>query len=247
MDEVTKVTEVEAVALDRGWSPDGELGAKAWLDKGGKIDKGLKNHRDELKVTVETQGKQIDQLLASNKEFGDQQRQIRDIDRQKSQETIAGLRKELATAVSESDGAKFTQINEEISQHESNLRPDPVRQELDQNAIDWQQGNSWYGTDPVLTDYANGISKRVQALGYTGKAYFDEITRIVKRDMPDKFENKARSGSNGVESGGAPGADLGNSQEQTYKNLPEDGQTACDKYVKNGLGSKEDYCADYAW
>ena len=37
------------------------------------------------------------------------------------------------------------------------------------------------------------------------------------------------------------------SGKKSYNNLPSDAKSACDKFVKQGLMTKEQYVAEYSW
>jgi hypothetical protein len=96
-----------------------------------------------------------------------------------------------------------------------------------------------------LQIYADGISERIVQEGYVGQAYFKELTNRVKARFPDKFENKRRTSANNVEVGGELETQV--SEAHTYENLPADAKAACDRFVANGLTTKEQYVESYEW
>jgi hypothetical protein len=105
--------------------------------------------------------------------------------------------------------------------------------------------NRWYIENPKLAAYADGLADRIRAEGYDGQAYFSELTKRVKADFPNEFENPARHKANGVEAGGQKGST--DSKAHTYENLPADAKAACNDFVAQGFTTKEDYLKNYEW
>ena len=117
--------------------------------------------------------------------------------------------------------------------------------EWDNLCADWASNNQWYNESPKLNAYANGIAGRIQAEGYSGKAYFTELTRRVKEDMSSEFENENKSKPNAVEDGGERKGE--DSKAHTFENLDADAKAACKKFVAEGFMTKEDYLKGYEW
>lgn len=242
----------EQKASEQGWNPnfegEGKLSAEQYLEKGEKIAGIAIKHRDELKERVEVLERDNTELRQVTKQYGDDQRALRQKDRERSERTIVGLKAELEEAVNQSDGANFTRLNKEIDKHERNLAPeaDAISENAyNQMANKWSTDNSWYKTNTELTDYADAVANRLQREGKTGQFYFDEITRNVKKMFPDEFENKNRRGANDVESGG--NREAPSSKAQSYENLPSWAKEACDKFVRTGITTKEAYVNDFEW
>jgi hypothetical protein len=105
--------------------------------------------------------------------------------------------------------------------------------------------NQWYGQDPTLSTFADGAADRLRAQGYGGKAYYDELTRMVKEAFPHKFENPNRGKDTSVNDGDA--GEAAPSKGRSYKNLPADAKAACDEFVEAGFMTREEYLKTYDW
>ena len=75
-------------------------------------------------------------------------------------------------------------------------------------------------------------------------ASIQEVTEEVRRRFPEKFGNPRREKPNRVEGGGTPS---GRSGKKGYADLPPEAKAACDRFVKQGLMTKEEYVKDFDW
>jgi hypothetical protein len=245
---MTEERDWEAEATEQGWKPKEEFqgpedkwtDAQTFVEKGDKIAGILKSRLDRTEA-------EIQKLKADNKAFGEYQKSLLDKEKATSAKRLAELEALRATAISDADGAEFTRLDHEIHQVRESLdAPDPRangEQELNVLAQAWLLNNGWYNTNPKLQIYADGLAERVEAEGYTGSAYFTELTRRVKEAHPEEFQNKRQTQSNSVESGGE--IETGSDTPKTYDDLPADAKAACDRFVKGGFTTKEEYVATY--
>ena len=232
----------EAEAKEQGWKPEGPLDAQAFVEKGEKIA-GI------LKSRVDKQDSVIKQLQDSNKQFGKYQSELLAKEKQKSADLLKQLEAKRAVAINDGDGQEFTRLDNEIVGVRKELdAPDPIAVDANawnQMAQSWATENSWYSSNNKLNVYADGLGERLQAQGWTGQAYFDELTRSVKSTFPEEFENKNKSKANGVESGGPQ--EVKNKEEHSYDNLDKEAKAACDQFVTDGLTTVEEYVKNYDW
>ena len=232
---------VEDQAKEQGWVPKEEWKGppEKWTDAANFVEKGEKV-AGILKSRVDRQSKEIEKLKSVNTEYGQFMQKSMDSQKQASEARISELEKELARSVSEGDGEKFTRLNREIQterQDMSNVR--------NPQADVWLANNEWYNTDRELHDYADRIADGIVAEGYTGPAYWSELTRRVKENNPDKFANPNKQGANSVESGGEKAPV--NKAEKSYDNLPDYAKQACDSFVSSGITTQEDYIKNFEW
>ena len=110
----------------------------------------------------------------------------------------------------------------------------------------WLINNDWYNDDPMLKAIADGVEGQIASDGYSGPAYYSEVTRRVKEMSPDSFGNKRQSGSTSVEAGGELEVKP-DSSARIYDNLPPEAKAMCDKFVAGGVSTKESYCKSYDW
>ena len=233
----------EEEAKAQGWNPDPESmpEGKEWVDAQTFVEKGEKIS-GILKSKLERIESRLEEAERANKEFGEYSKSLRDRDKQKAEERISQLEAELAQAVTDGDGQAYTKVNQEISRERQNLQQNEPNDNYNKFAEQWLSENQWYNSDQDLQIYADGLAERVASEGYTGKAYFNELTERVKARYPEKFERKR---SNGVEAGG----EIATSDEQakTYDNLPSEAKQACDRFESQGLMTRDEYVASFEW
>jgi hypothetical protein len=119
----------------------------------------------------------------------------------------------------------------------------------DPSLNEWMDRNDWFGKDTRLTGVANGlgVELRREFPNLQGKAFLDKLDEELAAMLPEKF-GKKRPVQNPME--GSPNGTArpsASSGKKTYANLPADAKAACDKYVKQGLMTKEAYVAEYEW
>ena len=154
-----------------------------------------------------------------------------------------------AEAVAEGDTQKFAAVDQQIEHLRQNppsrpniTPPDPAQDPVFQ---EWSSENSWYGTDPELTAYADraaGPYVRGQHPNLPPDRFLSEVEKEVKKRFPEKFGVQSRPVPT-VE--GARSANPRPTKGKSYKDLPADAKAACDKFVKQGLLKREEYVRDF--
>jgi len=230
----------EKEAIADGWNPNfdgpGKKDAKTFVEDGEKISGMLKSKIGRLE-------ERIDSLTNSNAEF--KQYTDRQIQREKHEKdnAISELEKVKAQAITDGDGLAAVQAEKEINnlQQEPQQSPNEAMNELSQK---WVGENPWYNTNQKLGRFADGIADQVISQGFTGQAYFNELTRQVKEVFPEEFGNPNRQKAGSVEDGG--GKTVDNSKDRTWANLPKEAKDAAKRFEKDIPGFKrEDYVAAY--
>ena len=236
----------EAEAKEQGWDPnydgDNKVDAQTFVEKGEKIAGIMKSRLDRQDV-------QIQKLQSDNKAYGEYQRTLLDKEKAKSASLLVDLESKRATAVTEADGTAFTQLDREIQQVREDLNaPEPRNgQEIDVVGQAWLMNNDWYNTNHKLQIYADAISDEIVQKGFIGgsPAYYEELTRTVKKDHPEEFKNKRQEQANTVELGGE--LEREDVTAHTYENLDGESKAACDRFVAGGFTTQDDYVANYDW
>lgn len=232
----------EEEASRQGWKPDGDLNAQQFVEKGEKIAGIQKKHNTELKGRIE-------RLEKSNRDFGEYQSGLLKKEKQKSAELLVELEAKRAEAITAGDGQAFNQLDSEIARTRQEINaPDPRTITPEQWGVmteRWLGENDWYKTDPVLQTYADGLQSQITGEGYIGEQYYTEVTRRTMKAFPDKFSNPNQSKANGVESGGTQQTEK--TEEHSYDNLDAEAKAACDRFVKDGLTTVDEYVKTYDW
>ena len=122
---------------------------------------------------------------------------------------------------------------------------EPVGNELHPVQRQWLEANPWYESDKILHAFADGIADQLVAQGYTGKAYFDELTRQTKEAFPDKFSNGSKKKPAPVDEGHE--VDIG-SNNRTFSNLPKEAKEAFKRFQRDIPGfTKDQFLEQYEW
>lgn len=234
----------EVEARSGGWvpEPDGvseekRVDAKTFVERGEKI-------AGVMKSKVERLESKIDELSKGNADFQKYHQQTLEKEKKKSQERIAQLESERAEAITEGDGTRFTKVDKELTELRSESKEE--MQKLNPLAEKWVEENAWYNSNQKLSAFADGIAEKVIAEGYTGKAYFNELTRRTKETFPEEFKNPARSNASSVETDTERQTD--DPKPKSWGSLPKADQEQCLKFVKNIPGfTKEQFLTEYDW
>lgn len=234
----------EAEASEQGWTPkeswkgpeDKWANAQVFVERGEKIAGILKSKNTRLED-------RITKLETANRDFGEYHKQTLASQRKKDAERIDDLKGKLAQSITDGDGQAYTKFSNDIENIKSE-QPAPTddAQAWNRMAQEWAVENRWYADNPKLATYADGLSDQIRADGYTGKAYFSELTRRAEEAFPEDFSNKNRSKPNSIETGQARAVI---SEKKTYDDLPADAKAACDDFVKQGFMSRDDYVGTF--
>lgn len=154
-------------------------------------------------------------------------------------------RKAIAAAVDDGDQVRA----DELAQRMAQIKPPPPEEREDPNALPGFQAfaasEPWYGTDAVLTGFANNtLAPQLASAGYdtTSPEFFQEVSRQMREAFPHKFSNPRRSAPAAVANGGGAPARAGG---KDYRSLPPEAKAACDDYVARGLLKADDYVKTY--
>jgi hypothetical protein len=240
----------EQEASQEGWRPQEEWGGDPdkWVDAKTFVERG-ENIAGILKSRLSKMENRLERAEEANRKFGEYHKQTIEKERKAAQEHIDYLESQLAQAIETGDGQTFNQINKEINELRNNMPTDdePFDASGFQHiASEWLANNSWYNTNPKLATYADGAAEKLRAQGFRGRAYFDELTSVVKSAFPDEFSNPNRSRESSVGSDASEEAPS-DGKKHTYRNLPADAKKACDEFVGAGFMTREEYVKQYEW
>jgi DNA-binding ferritin-like protein len=233
----------EAEARSQGWAP--EENWKGDPDKFKSAEQFVKDGENIpaiLKSKVERLESRVEQLLDSNKQFNEFSQRSLEKEKKEKEQVIQELQEARKQAVNDGDGDAFDRADKQLDE----LKTAPIEtQGIDPMAKDWLSHNTWYETNATLAAFADGMADRLIAQGYTGKAYFDELTERTKEAFPEEFGNKNRKKPNLVEDGEPAVVD---SSKQTFNNLPKEAKEAYANFKRDIPGfTKEQFVEQYDW
>lgn len=253
--EPEKRNDYEERASRMGWVPQEKFRGdpERWVDAKTFVEKGeneLPILRERLRDSLRKQDesvRKLDELQETVKEFRGYMTQAeeraykrakRDLEEQRNAAKDAG------------DFDRYDKVTQELTELDTSakpvekreIKPDPMK---DPVFTGWVGDNKWFQDDPERAAYANGYGAYLNQTKphLHGRAFLDEITKAVKKEFPDKFENPRRNDAPRVESGGN-GA-KGKSGGKSFDDLPQEAKAACLRFEKQGLVKRADYVKDY--
>lgn len=235
--------EVEDKARRMGWVPKEEFRGdpEKWRPAEEFVERG-ENMVPLLRSQVKRQEREIAELKQTMQQFAEFHSKT---EQRALEKAFATLKEQQAAAVAAGDGAAFVRVGEQIDElkkeAESKNQPaQAVPNEAEFN--DWLSRNSW-ANDKKLQIVGRAIADAMVEDGETarGVELLDMVSKEIKQRYPEKFENPRRNGASSVEGAGSAPRKSG----KTYADLPPEAKAACDRFVKQGLTTKERYIKQF--
>lgn len=244
LQEVVIPDPAEEKAKAQGWVPKEQfrgdpekwVDAKTFAERGEKIVPILKERNDHLE-------KEIREMKQTFQQFTDYHRQTEE---RVYNRAVKELESRRLQAVEDGDTDAFRQAEAERLELEKARPAVPVTPSEPPEFGAFKTKNSWYGTDPELTAEADALGRGYADGGMDYSKVLEKVENTIKKLYPEKFTNTRRDETASV----SFAADTGlpqKSKARTYENLPADAKATCDKFVKQGLLTKEQYVKDYGW
>ena len=261
--------EIQHEAESQGWVPKERFRGNEsdWVDADTFVKRGreilpiLRKNNENLIKDLQATKDQLKEFREAAEEFKKFQRESYERKAQEYEGQIREIKESRAQAISDGDGQKVNALDDALDQAKENFKeakqsvkdvvsakdPEPTPEAIDPNLQAWLDRNTWFGQDKRLTAVVNGVgeSLRLELPLLKGQAFLDKLDEVLAEEFPNKF-GKKQSPSSRVESGsGRQSRSGGNAQ--SYDNLPSEAKSACDRFVKQKLMTREQYVADFDW
>ena len=261
--------EVQHEAESQGWVPKERFRGNEsdWVDADTFVKRGreilpiLRKNNENLIKDLQATKDQLKEFREAAEEFKKFQRESYERKAQEYEGQIREIKESRAQAISDGDGQKVNALDDALDQAKENFKeakqsvkdvvsakdPEPTPEAIDPGLQAWLDRNTWFGQDKRLTAMVNGIGEnlRLELPLLKGQAFLDKLDEVLAEEFPNKF-GKKQSPSSRVESGsGRQSRSGGNAQ--SYDNLPSEAKSACDRFVKQKLMTREQYVADFDW
>jgi hypothetical protein len=250
---------IEEEARRQGWTSKEKFHGDEddWMDAGSFVKKSreinaiLKQNNNRLQRELDNMKSKLNEQELTTKGFAEEFAKMKD---NAYKRAIAELKSEKREATKEDNLELVDDLDERIdslkaeqakvvAKPQANTAQQPDLREFNE----WHAENKWYDAkaETEMFDMAEAVAGRLsrENSNLTGRAFMDKVTEIVKGKFPEKFENPKRK-SAPHEGGGARGESKGG---RNYAALPADAKKACDRYVAEGLMTKEAYIEAYEW
>ena len=234
-------------AKRQGWVPqedyngpeDKWVDADTFVKKGKEINALLRKDNEFLK-------REVSEMKSTMNEF---KKFHAETEKRAYDRAMSDLRDQKKEAINTGDGEKVLQIDDAIddlkqARQEVKVETRPSNQP-DPSFVAWNEDNKWFGKDTELTAEANMIGEVIKRQNPTliGTEFLDEVTKRVKRMYPEKFTNANRNRPSPVEGSTAPKSS--GRAGKGFNDLPPEAKSACQKFEKQGLVSREQYLKEY--
>jgi hypothetical protein len=229
--ETSEPGEVEKLAADIGWRPDGELDAKAYILKSRDIQDTMRDH-------IKIQKKQLTDLGMSVAELKVHNERVYKAEVAKLTSELNSLKKEKKEAIQEGNVDRVELIEGQIDGIKEAMTP----KKTDTTEFDtWVDKNKWYKDDPDMAAYADSIADANVGIPFKTltelvalkieKKFPDKVNGSVKKTVPSPVEGSARkiAGS-----------------KFTKADLTESQKTIMGQFVKQGIMTEKAYIEDIA-
>jgi hypothetical protein len=239
----------ESEAKAQGWKPQEEFNGDPgkWVDAETFVNRGeqyvgiLKDKYDRLEQRLREQ----EQLTSDVKTLYNRQAEA---DKAKIAELVTQLEARREQAVTEGDGAAFSQLDRQLSQARDAQKAleKPAHQQpqaqLKPWAQEWMSQNEWYGRDESATAVAETYAKRLRAdhPGLSEREFLNKVSEHVRTEIPRLAGTQVRRNP-AVEGNGRPpqGGDP-KSTGSLYNKLPDDAKAEFIRFVKRGVFKSTD-------
>jgi hypothetical protein len=262
--------EVLHEAESQGWVPKERfrghendwVDAEVFVKRGREILPILRKNNENLMKDLSATREQLKDFREAAEEFKKFQRDSYERKANEYEKRIVEIRESRAQAISDGDGQKVNALDDALDEAKDSLKeakqavkdvvsaPTEVvaPAAIDPSLQVWLDRNTWFGQDKRMTGMVNGIgeSLRLEFPSLKGQPFLDKLDEVLSEEFPGKFGKSKSSPRSPVESGSGR-ASRGSSGSRSYDNLPPDAKTACDKFVKQKLMTKDEYVTSYDW
>ena len=267
--EAPEASQFESEARAQGWvaaeefrgSESDWVDAETFVRRGKEIMPILRKNNEKLLKELGEARKIAEEARESAKEFREYQKQQFEKKTKDLEGQLEQLKQAKRDAITQGDGDRAIAIDDamddlkeqRLEAKEDLKAAEEKAKEVPQITQDpilntWMEKNDWFGKDSRMTGVANGlgVELRRENPSLNGQAFLDKLDSELQEMFPEKFGKKRTPNPmEGSPNGTArPSVSSG---KKTYNNLPPEAKVACDKFVKQGLMTKEAYVAEYDW
>jgi hypothetical protein len=234
-------TEIETLATEMGWRPDGQgkdgesVDAETYIRKGRNIQDTMRGHIKDQKQQLSDLGHSIEDLKLHNK-------QVYKAEVTKLKTELTTLKKEKKAAVADGDVEKVDELDEKI---------DGVKEAMEEPELEnksastenpefneWAKTNTWYRDDPEMAAYADTVADKHTGAPFKRVAAL--VTKQVKEMFPEKFSEPKKPAASPVE-----GATKKTTTTKfTIADLTENQKSTMKQFVRQGIMTEKQYVRD---
>lgn len=266
---------IERQARAQGWRPEAEFkGEGKWVDAKSFVERGTQ-HKKKLEAQVASLTARLAEQDKVNKQFAEFTKAAMARKDAELADAIKAAKLQRSEAIRNGDDDDALALDDRIEtlqEEKAKLKeePAPAKKEPaaaatdsadgeDPEAVaarqavlnDWiADGNEWFRDNPRMRAYALTIGQEYREAGDASvdRKFLDKIKAQMALDMPEKFGkatgNPLRLKAGAVEAGGPASQQA---TGKTERDLPKQDRNLMNKFVADGLMTKEQFLKDYDW
>lgn len=200
-EQVAQPSEIETRAMEMGWRPKEEFGGS----EDDFIDAKEFVRRKPLFEKIDAQSRQLKNVTQGLEALKNHYSKVRETEFNRALQELKSQRKQ---AMTEGDGDRFEQIDEQIKDVEvqaaemKQIQSRPlVREEVvNPEFQSWKARNSWYDSTESMRAVADKIGIRLHSEGVPAAEVLKRVEQEVRKEFPQKFVNPNKAGAPSVES-----------------------------------------------
>lgn len=240
-----ELTPVQQKAMEMGWRPqdDWDGDPDDWVDAKEFVG------RQKLYDRLDNSNKQIKELRKAIDDFKKLHENVKETEYKRA---LQVLRQEKIRMIQEGEAEQVVEIDDKIDEVKENLRkaqeapkaPD-IDPEFQRTFNEWQERNSWYKQDPMMKREADTWGYAYVQMNGPSVAPEEVLKKIeqeMKKRYPEKFVNPRKTETPKVETSEGKGKGTRGSNSDVV--LTEDETRAMNRFVRNGIMTKEQYMAE---
>jgi hypothetical protein len=262
-------TNYESEARSQGWVAKEEFRSdeRDWVDaetfvrRGREILPIVRKNNEKLLKELNEAKKDAQEAKAAAKEFQKFQQEQYERKAQELEEKLSLVKQAKREAINSGDGDRVVELDDMTDVLKADIQkakeasvvkaPEPPRQEqaVDANLQNWLDKNDWFGVDKRTTGIANGLAEaiRLENPGLQGQAFLQKLDEELGDVLPAKFGKQKPKNPMDGEALNTSASGRQPKGKRTYESLPSEAKAACDRFVKQGLLTKEEYIQSYDW
>jgi hypothetical protein len=234
-------TDTELKAMEKGWNPDKDAvpEGKEWIE----ADEFLRN--ESFFTEIRKLKRELNQTKKTFDELKEHHKKVAEAERAK---VLDDLKRQKRLALEDDDHDAVIEIDDKILEVKTQ-KPDDTMSQDDHNELfeAWVEKNSWYETNQEMREMADDLGNAYY-MRTQGKAtptqIYEHVEKQIKRIFKDDFGVKTptRKSTPSVEGASASrGGKTKSKSKFTERDLSDDQRKVMNRFVKQGVLSKEEY------
>lgn len=220
--QAPEYTKTELQAMEMGWRPLSEFNG----DEDDFIDAKEFVRRKPLFDKIERTGSELKQVKRALDALKTHYTTVHET---AYKEALANLKQARKQAITDSDGERFDQIDQQIKDVEAAAekvkqvaQDEPVAEPtVNPKFAEWTNRNPWYTSIDYMRDFADKRGRELHQQGLQPLEVLKRVEEEVRKEFPHKFRNSNKDDAPMIENGNTRGTGGGNKKD-TFQLSPQE-------------------------